>query len=182
MATTMLLDKTPSTGRITTTPPTTPRSPKKVSLLASPIDVDIYNPIIDEYEVLNIRLRRKIQDYEIALLKMQLRERNREFQAMVQSQQKQETQNTVTELVLRIGRQVEQIEGLHAEVEMWKSHALEAKSMLERTYTDLSRFPWPNATYTRALLLQSELNGNTATYRRIPQTALTYGSMPSSGG
>lgn len=125
-----------------TTPPATPRSSKKLSL---PVieeetgDLGAGNPILDEYEALNAQLRSRIQDYEIALLRMQLRDRDRELQAILQARLHRRAENKVTELVLRIARQEEQIEMLNAQVNVWQGHALEARDMLERTYQDLSR-------------------------------------------
>jgi hypothetical protein len=127
-----------------TTPPATPRSSQKLEWLGTKDDDEIddtHNPILTEYELLNAQLRRRIQDYEIALLKMQLRDRDRELQAMLHARQHRCTENKVTELVLRIARQEEQMEMLSAQVTVWKGHALEARDMLERTYRDLDRVP-----------------------------------------
>ncbi|KAF2025246.1 hypothetical protein EK21DRAFT_117032 [Setomelanomma holmii] len=124
------------------TPPTTPRSSKKLDFPAPKDENDgIRDTILTEYETLNAQLRRRIQDYEIALLKMQLRERDKELQAILQARQRRHAENQVTELVLKIARQEEQIEMLSTQVNVWKSHALEARDMLEQTYHDLAKVP-----------------------------------------
>ncbi|KAF2830958.1 hypothetical protein CC86DRAFT_401523 [Ophiobolus disseminans] len=135
------------------TPPITPRSSNR-ALSGVTIVRGLYDTAINEYNLLNTRLRGRIQDYEIALLRMQLKEKDKELQAILQTRNGTQPEKVTTDLKLMVereekeertlkllARQEEEIKELRTRVAAWERHTMKAKDMLERTYWDLSRVP-----------------------------------------
>lgn len=133
------------------TPPITPRSSNQ-ALSGVTVVRGLYDTAITEYNNLNAQLRSKIQDYEIALLKMQLKERDKELQAILRTRDGTKPEKVTTDLMLMVKKQQEeeimerlvrnqeeQIKELKKRVAVWQRHALKARDLMERTYWDMSR-------------------------------------------
>lgn len=173
----MLLDTLSPPFQPSTKLPTSPLSPKQMCFLES-TDIEIPNPFTSEYENLNAQLRCRVQDYEIALLKLQLRDRDRELQSMLETRQKQEPHHRVTDMVVRIGKQQDKIEKLNAEVHFWKVYAMEAKGMLERTYSDLAKVHLATAKPSVTIHRPEQQKRIIKTRLPVPKTRLNCAAKP----
>ncbi|OAL55932.1 hypothetical protein IQ07DRAFT_639569 [Pyrenochaeta sp. DS3sAY3a] len=168
METALILSPLSPAFRSNATPPSTTQSPGQMCFLESS-EIEIPNPFSSEYETINAQERCRVQDYEIALLKLQLRDRDRELQTTVEAQERQESRNTITELVRRITKQRDAIETLNEEVRFWKVYAMEAKSMLERTYSDLDHLAkGPSVTEERKVAPKRPQPQRKPTRTRLP--------------
>ena len=90
---------------------------------------------LDNYATLSIFLRMKIQDYEIALLKAQLAEQEKEMHILIAQC---ESVNPSGLLFSRLQSQERQIRCLKAEIGFWKETAAATRNMLGRAYHDLT--------------------------------------------